>query len=164
MDYRFRPITKICAGTGKPLVPGAVCYSVLIEKEGQQERLDFSEEGWQGIPEGALGHWRCNVPLPETQPASVTDPEVLLKTLEQLVESPNPAQEKLCYVISLSLLQKRRLRLDGTQQVDDVEFLELSGSRGEGPFLIRDQQLSESEISELRQALAHQINTGWEAA
>lgn len=157
-------MTKTCAGTGKPLAPGSQCYSVLVERNGQQERLDYSAEGWKGLPADAVGFWRCRVPSVDARGATVTDPEILLKYLEQMAESPNPLQEKLCYVLALSLLQKRRLKLDGTQQRDDVDLLELSGSRGEGPFLVRDQQLSESEISELRRALDQQLQSGWEAA
>ncbi len=164
MEYRFRPITKTCAGTGKPLVPGAMCYSVLVERNGQQERLDFSDEGWQGIPDDAVGFWRCQVPAAEGQSQTITDPEVLLKHFEILTESPNPMQEKLAYVLALSLLQKRRLKLDGTTSVDGVEFLELSGTRGEGPYLIRDQQLSAQDISEARRAIDQQLLSNWDAA
>ncbi|HWL10910.1 MAG TPA: hypothetical protein VNQ76_21055 [Planctomicrobium sp.] len=164
MEYRFRPITKICAGTGKPLVPGALCYSVLVDRDGQQERLDFSVEGWQGVPENTVGFWRCHVPAADVSAQTVTDPEVLLKYFEMLTESPNKMQEKLAYALALSLLQKRRLKLDGTKTVDDVEFLELSGTRGEGPYLVRDQQLSAEEISESRRAIDQQLLTNWEAA
>ena len=164
MEYRFRPITKTCAGTGKPLVPGAMCYSVLVERAGQQERLDFSEEGWEGMPADAVGFWRCQVPTPQHEQRKVTDPEVLFKFFEQLIESPNPLQEKLAYVLALTLLQKRRLKLDGSTHLDDIEYLELSGSRGEGPYQLRDQQLSATEISELRAVLDQQLLTHWEAA
>jgi hypothetical protein len=164
MDYRFRPISKTCAGTGEPLVPGSVCYSVLIEKNGQQERLDFSEAGWKGLPENAVGFWKCRVPVPAARQVSTSDPETLLRYFEQLTEGQNPQQEKLCYVLALYLLQRRRLRLDGAHERDGVEYLELSGSRGEGPWEIRDQHISEAEMAQLRVILDHQLSTQWEAA
>jgi len=164
MEYRFRPITKVCAGTGKPLVPGRICYSVLVERHGQQERLDFSEEGWTGVPEGSVGFWRCQVPAATGPSPALSDPEALLSYFEQLTESPNAMQEKLAYVLALSLLQKRRLVLNGSSDVGGIEYLELAGSRGEGPYLVRDQQLSAEEIAELRRAVDQQLIANWEAA
>lgn len=105
------------------------------------------------MPEGAVGCWQCVVPVPETRQVATTDPEVLLKHFEQLVEDPNLHQARMCYVLALYLLQRRRLRLDGTRSEDAREWLQLSGSRGEGPFEILDQKLSETEIAQLRAAL-----------
>ncbi|MCA8995985.1 MAG: hypothetical protein KDA80_03345 [Planctomycetaceae bacterium] len=164
MDYRFRSMSKTCAKTGRPLEPGSTCYSVLIEKNGEFQRQDFSQEGWDGLPEEAIGFWKCKVPLPEAKDAATVDPEALMQYFEQLQESPNQQQERLLYVLALFLLQRRRLRLDGSATLDDVEYLQLSGSRGEGPFEVRDQKLSQEEISELTAALNHQLTIGWEAA
>ncbi|WP_437226992.1 hypothetical protein SH661x_000118 [Planctomicrobium sp. SH661] len=145
-------------------MPGALCYSVLVERHGQQERLDYSAEGWTGLPEDAVGFWKCHVPIPAARQVATTDAETLLKYFEQLVEASNPQQEKMCFVLALYLLQRRRLRLDGSHERDGVEFLELSGSRGEGPFEVRDQQLSEAEMTQLRLALDQQLTAGGEAA
>ena len=164
MDYRFKPISKTCAATGEPLVPGSVCYSVLIEIDGQQERRDYSEQGWDGLPENSVGFWKCHVPTPEQKNASTIDPESLLQYFEQIVEETNPQQQKICYVVALYLLQRRRLRLDGSRTEDHAEYLLLSGSRGEGPFEVRDQQLPQDEIQELQQALNQQLTTEWNAA
>lgn len=164
MDYRFKPISKTCAGTGQPLIPRAVCYSALVEVDGVLERLDFSEEGWNGLPENGVGYWKCVVPDQEPRQAATTDPETLMNYFEQLVEDSNPQQEKICYVVALYLLQKRRLRLDGAMTKDDQEYLMLSGSRGEGPFEVRDQQLPKDEITELQGLLNQQLTTEWNAA
>ncbi|WP_437203937.1 hypothetical protein [Planctomicrobium sp. SH664] len=164
LDYRFKPISKVCAKTGAPLIPGAVCYSVLVIKDGEFERLDFSEAGWQGLPSEAVGYWQCIVPTPAPRQAATTDAETLLRYFEQLIEAANPQQEKLAYVLALFLLQKRRLKLDGSRVDDEGEFLQLSGSRGEGPYEVRDQQLSSEEMAALRQALDQQLTTSWEAA
>lgn len=164
MDYRFKPISKTCAGTGEPLVPGSECYSALVDRNGVLERLDFSSTGWQGLPPNGIGYWKCTVPEPEQQHAAVTDPETLLSYFEQLLEAPNAQQERLAYVLALLLLQRRRLQLDSSVQRDQVEYLQLSGSRGEGPFEVRDQQLSQAEISQLQSLLNQQLLSEWNAA
>jgi hypothetical protein len=93
----------------------------------------------------------------------VLDPTALLSYFEQLVEDGNPAHDRLRYVLALFLLQKRRLRLDGSRIDGDVEYLQLSGSRGEGPYEIPDQQLAETEIRELQAELNHSLAGGLKA-
>jgi hypothetical protein len=157
VDYHFRPIGRTCAATGSPLVPGERAYSVVVEQNGELVRQDYSPSGWRGPPPGALGQWRCTVPHPETKAGTGPDPDALLSYFEQLAEDANPAHNKLRYVLALFLLQKRRLRLDGSRVDADGEFLQLSGSRGEGPYEIRDQQLAEAEIKELQAELNQHV-------
>lgn len=153
MDYHLKPIGKTCAATEALLEPGTLVHSVLIEKENETVRLDFSAEEWTGPPEGAIGHWRCIVPFPEVEKSRPLDPDSLLEHFEKMLEDANPAQEQLCYVIALLLMQKRRLLLEGTRYDGEIAFLQFIGQRGEGPFDVRDQQLSGEEIAALQSTL-----------
>lgn len=164
VEYHFRPLGKTCAATGNPLQPGTVVQSVLFERHGQFERLDFSVAGWTGMPGGALARWRCRVPEPVRQSQAPLDPESLLSYFEQLVEDANPAHDKLRYVLALFLLQRRRLKLDGSRHDGERDLLQVSGSRGEGPYEIVDQQLAEAEIRQLQGEIAQLMNTEWKAA
>ena len=164
MEYHFRPLGKTCAGTGGPLEPGTIVESVLIERQGHFERLDFSPGGWTGMPGEALARWRCRVPIPQKQTETQLDPDALLSYFEQLVEDANPAHDQLRYVLALFLLQKRRLRLDGSRTDDDGDVLELSGSRGEGPYEIANQQLAETEIKALQAEISQLMTSEWNAA
>ncbi|HID24123.1 MAG TPA: hypothetical protein EYP14_17215 [Planctomycetaceae bacterium] len=161
MDYHLKPVGKTCAATGHELVPGSVCHSVLVEREGKLVRLDFSPEGWSGPPEGTVAHWKCRVPEPQGDRPQPLDTEGLMRYFEQLVEDADPSQEKFCYVLALLLLQKKRLKLEGSRVEDDVEYIELSGKHGEGPYSVRDQQLSDEEIREVQEALTKQLTTEW---
>lgn len=157
MDYQVKPVGKYCVSTGEPFSPGDLCHSVLIEDRGDMIRHDYSVDGWPGQPpEECLAHWQTVIPQPETddQPKPL-DTESLFEFFEQMIEDANPAQEKIKYVVSLLLMQKKRLKLDRS---DDGEMsLRLTGSQGEGPYLIRDQQLSENEIQQLQQELTTAI-------
>lgn len=159
MEYHVKPIGKVCAATGAPLEPGSIVYSVLVEQEGETLRLDYRPESWEGPPEGMIGQWRAVVPFPEDDKPKPLDAHGLLEHFQQMLEDANPAQEKLCYVMALLLLQKRRLTLDGTRVDGDVAYLELSGSRGEGPFEVRDQQLTADEVTSLQAHLTAEIKT-----
>ncbi|MBW3541577.1 MAG: hypothetical protein KY476_15015 [Planctomycetes bacterium] len=153
MDYRLRPIGRTCAASGEPLPPGSRCVSALVERDGELVRLDFAEAHWSGPPEGTIGHWRSRASdagAPGSQPL---DPDSLMEHFERLCEEDVPATEKLRYVLALLLLQKKRLKLEGSRTIDDDDWFELIGTRAEGPFLIRDQQLNAAEIEELQQRL-----------
>jgi hypothetical protein len=104
------------------------------------------------------------VPVPETSGAKAIDPEALLGYFEQLIEDANPAQEKLAYVVALFLLQRRRLKLEGARMDGELSCLQLSGSRGEGPWEIRDQQLADEEVKRLQAEMHHCLQAEWNAA
>lgn len=157
MDYHLKPIGKTCAGTGEPLEPGSTCHSVLVERDGQMFRLDYSEEGWDGPPEDSLGEWLAIVPPDDPKPKTI-DTESLMRYFEQLCEEPNPAHDRMRYVLALLLLQKRRLRLEGDRTDEDGNaFLQVIGSKSEGPFEVADQELDEQEIAHLQAALNAQL-------
>jgi hypothetical protein len=146
MNYRVKGIGKTCAATGRPLAPGSMCHSVLVERDGETRRLDYSPEGWTHPPEGTIGYWRCTVPESNARAKQPLDTATLFRFFESLGEECNEAHEHYRYVSALVLLQKRRLRLEGSQDAGGVTYLELVGSTGEGPYLLRDWQLSAEEI------------------
>lgn len=152
-DYNVKPIGRTCAATGEELVPGSLCHSVLVESNGELSRLDFSEAGWVPPPAGLVAHWRCEVPKPTASAKKSLDVDDLMRQLEQLNEEASPSHDKFRYVLALLLLQRRRLRLDGTKTIDEQEFLEVTGTRGEGTFLVPDQQLNDTEVQELQNAV-----------
>jgi hypothetical protein len=157
MDYQLKPLGKTCSQTGKPLDPGEVCYSAVVEKGSEWVRLDFSAGAWAGPPEGALGYWRARAPARDQTRKRVLDPDALLRQFELLSEDANPGREKFRYVLALLLVQRRRLRITQTRSDADGAILELSGMAAEGPFEVRDHQLEESEIAALQQELETSI-------
>jgi hypothetical protein len=169
MEYHLKPIGKVCAATANELVPGTVCHSVVVGGDEDEDggggggmiRLDFSEEGWSGPPEGTIGYWKSIVPDSTKPKNKPLDPDALMNYFEQIYEDANPAQEKFGYVLSLMLLQKRRLRLDGSRYEGETEYLELSGSRGEGPFTVRNSNLSDDEIVEFQSSLNSHLDSEW---
>ena len=160
MDYQFKPLGKKCAGTGAELPPGSVCYSVLVEEAGELVRLDYSKEGWKGPPPGAFGTWQTTVPRRAEVKRAPLDPAALLTCFEQMTEEANPAQEKLRYILALLLLQKKQLRLEGSRQEGEEEYLQLAGSQG-GAYEVRELQLTDDELQELQQQLTAHLMAEW---
>ena len=163
MDYHLKPLGKTCAATGKPLAPGSVCHSVLVEREGTLVRLDFSTEGWIGPPQGHLGHWTVDVPAAADPKTIRLDPEAALRYFEQLSEEASPIHERTRYALALVLLQQRKLKLENVRFQDEDEVLELSGVHGEGNFEVRNYRLEDAEMQRLQLDLKTQLATEWQA-
>lgn len=161
MDYHIKPAARACAATGRKFAPGETCHSVLVERQGQLVRLDYAEEAWSGPPEDSLGDW-ITVVTDETARSPALDTDRLFGYFEQLCEDANPARDRLRYVLALLLLQKRRLRLEGTHRDDDDnEYLDLIGSKSEGPYEVPDQSLTDDEIAQLQASLKQQLEDEW---
>jgi len=161
VDYHIKPAARVCAATGRSFQAGEQCHSVLVERDGQLLRLDYAADAWHGPPEDSLGDWITIVP-DDGAKSPTLDTESLFRYFEQLCEDANPAHDKLRYVLALLLLQKRRLRLEGTHRdEDDNDFLDLIGSKSEGPYEVLDQSLDEDEIAQLQASLNHQLEEEW---
>ncbi len=152
-EYNVKPVGRTCAGTGQELVPGSLCHSVLVEKDGDLLLLDYSEAGWTQPPHGLLAHWRCEVPEAVAPVKKSFDVDDLMRQFEQLSDEASPAQDKFRYVLALLLVRRRRLKLDRTKVIDDQEFLEVTGARGEGTFLVPVQHLEDAEVQQLQGAV-----------
>lgn len=150
MDYSLKPLSKQCCVTGQLLTPGSLCYSVLIEKNGRYERVDYSPEAWAGVPEGSLGVWRTRVPEPEVKAHPLQDLNQLFDIFASLVENANEPQKKMRYVLALWLVRKKRLIHDDTRETADGKLLVLNGTQGEGPFEILEEELTEFEMARLQ--------------
>ncbi|MGC1274258.1 MAG: hypothetical protein WBC44_11170 [Planctomycetaceae bacterium] len=159
MEYSFKPIGRVCAATGVELTPGTSCRSALVERDGRFGRLDYLATAWPGAPAGAIGHWRCRVPLPATPQVRQLNPDELMAQFERLEEAGHEQVRRLRYVLALLLLQRKRLQLEDSRSEDGIDLLVLIGTKGEGPFEVRDEQLDADEIAEIQRALLAQIAT-----
>lgn len=164
MEYQFRPLGKKCAATGAELVPGSVVHSVLVQRDGDLVRLDYSPEGWTEPPEGALASWVCSVPLVAVNRNALLEPQRLQGLFDELTEEYQPANERMRYVLALWLLQKKRLRLEGSRATDDeedAEFLQLVGASGEGLYEVQDFRLSAEEMKAAQEQVYARLAAGW---
>jgi len=163
MEYHLRPLGKTCAATGQELRPGSVCHSVLVDRDGDLVRLDFSEEGWTTPPEGTVAQWKCVVPAPVEVKRKLFDADALMSYFDQLTAEADPLNEKLRYILAILLLRKRRLKLDDSRWEANAEFLQLTSTQGEGTYEVRDLQLSEEELAELQETLNAHLAAEWSA-
>lgn len=133
-----------------------MCRSALVERNGRFERLDFALSAWNAVPDGTIGHWRSRVPQSNGPQARRLDADELMQQFERLEDSGHEQVRRLRYVLALLLLQKKRMDLEGTRSEDENDFLILVGTKGEGPFEVRDERLSPDEIAAVQRELMTQ--------
>lgn len=161
VEYQFRPIGKKCAATGEDLVAGSVCHSAIVDTNGELARLDFSEKGWKGPPEGAIGVWKCIVPRAAEMRHEPLDTTALMTCFEQLTEEASPGREGLRYILALLLMKKRRLKLEGSRIDGDDEYLQLAGAQGEGSWEVRDLHPTDEEVLQWQRELNVYLASEW---
>lgn len=108
-DFKVSRCSRRCYALERPLRPGEVFYSVVIEAEdGQLKRRDYSAEAWKEPPEGALGWWKAKMPEAGQRKLVLAPDPVLIDLLGQLAADPERAE--LAYLLSLLLLRRRVVR------------------------------------------------------
>ena len=159
----------MCAATGEPLEPGAVCVTALCEHEHDEgfDRKDFSEAAWEAgaRPERLFSYWRSTVPEPSEKKRVFVDDEVLMQIFERLAHDDRPQRIAFRFVLALVLLRKRKLRMVG-RSIDgerEVWLFSPKASRlgdkqrlsDESPAIeVINPQLTDDDVAELTSQLA----------
>jgi hypothetical protein len=151
-DFEFQRCTRRCAKTGAELRPGQPFYSVLVERGGQIVRIDYSEQGWEGAPEDALGWWKSQIPAPDAQKIHWAPNDVMLHYFEQLEGQPN--KEDVRYVLTLLMIRRRLLRLDATEtNAEGREVLVLFCPRNEQQYQVPISSPTEERVTAIQEEL-----------
>ncbi len=152
-EYKVGRCTRTCFLQQRPLREGETYYSVIIQEDEEFQRRDYSAEAWEGPPENATGHWKCRMPRSEERKLVLAPKEVLIDLLRQMEHFPNKAKPR--YLLALTMLRKRILRLASGDENDDrrgsvlrVQVVE-DGSMIDVPICT----ISRSETDELLQQL-----------
>jgi len=114
IDYEVQRCTRHCAVTGRELQPGETFYSTLSAAGAQVVRNDYSQESWQGPPEGILGWWKSHMPARDAKKMHWAPNDVMLDLLETLESQPD--KQDLRYVLALLLIRRRVVRLEETER------------------------------------------------
>ena len=116
IDFEVQRCTRQCAKTQREFEPGETFYSALISEGAEVVRRDFSEQAWDEPPENAIGWWKSQMPEPNAKRLNWAPNDVMLHYFEQL--EGDPAKRDVRYVLSLLMIRRRVVRLEGTETDD----------------------------------------------
>ena len=153
IDYEVQRCTRHCAVTGRELQPGETFYSTLSAAGAQVVRNDYSQEGWQGPPEGILGWWKSHMPERDAKKMHWAPNDVMLDLLETLESQPD--KQDLRYVLALLLIRRRVVRLEDTEHEEfSREVSVLYCPRREATYRVATIMPSEQRTTEIQEELA----------
>lgn len=153
IDYEVQRCTRHCAGTGRELQPGEVFYSTLTAEGAEVVRRDYSQEAWQGPPEGTMGWWKSHMPERNAKKLHWAPNDVMLELLESLESQPDKMDMR--YVLALLLIRRRVVRLEETER--DAMGRETSAlycPRRETTYHVVTAMPNEQRTAEIQQELA----------
>lgn len=143
-----RPVGR-CSVSGREFVEGEPFHSALFETPQGFERRDYSEECWQGPPEGSLCCFQTRLPKREEKRRTFVDDEALLTFFVRLAECEEEAKQRFRFALSLILLRKRLLKYERTIREGEREFWEMRLVRDKTLHKVFNPVLSDAEIQEL---------------
>jgi hypothetical protein len=160
VDYQIQPSTRRCVVTGRELMPGERCYSVLLEEGGKLVRKDYSPEAWQGPPAGAFSFWVGRVTQPQGKRRLPIDDDLLLDCFGRLEGQTEPNKISFRYVLALLLMRRRRFQFEEARSTDHGEVLVLRCTRSGARHEVPNPGLSDDEMAAVQADVFQAL--GWE--
>ncbi|MGW8258063.1 MAG: hypothetical protein ACWGMZ_11295, partial [Thermoguttaceae bacterium] len=85
-------------------------YSAIFEEGADLKRLDYSQAAWKGLPEGAIGFWKSQVPDKKNRNKRWAPSDVMLHFFDELEQQGD--KQDIRYVLTLLLIRRRVFRLE----------------------------------------------------
>jgi hypothetical protein len=153
-QWEVEPTTGRCAVTGRTLEEGEEFYTVLFEDGDSFRRVDYSLDGWQGIPEGSYCHFKSRMPVKERRKKLLVDNELLINFFTRLAEEAEPVRVQFRFVLALILMRKRLLRYEGSTVEGGVETWDLVQAGEQSRHRVVNPRLTDDQIEGVSKQLS----------
>lgn len=155
-QYDFRRGGKKCSASDRPLEPGEIYWSALVElPDGQMSRVDFAADTWEGPGDDCIGFWKQQIPDLDTGKVYWAPRSVLLAYFKHQLEKEN---SETAYVMSLLLVQKRILYLKDTIDTEEQGTVSiLVDRRNSEVFEIPDVDVDDALVQKIQDELAEHL-------
>ena len=151
-DFQIQNSSPECHSSQHRFAPGEVFYSVLLTAGADVIRHDFCQNAWEGPPEGTIGWWKSTMPDDEQNKLNLAPKEVMLQYFEQLHATPE--SQDMAYVLSLLMVRKRIMRLNGSEEDEQGnELMVLSEPKSEKEYKVPVTQPTVAQVESLQQQL-----------
>lgn len=152
-DWEVERTSGRCAVSGREFAEGEEFYAVLVDRDGQFERLDYSLACWDGPPAGAYCFWKSRVAQREKKRRLLVDDEVLVSFFCRLADEDEPIKVQFRFVLALILMRKRLLKYERTVREQDSEIWLMRLKSRDELHRVVNPQLGEDQIGAVSQQL-----------
>jgi len=151
-DWKIEKRKGACEGCAKPIVPEQDYFAALFDGGSQFVRREFCAACWPAQQASAFfSCWKARTPPPDGGPKRA-DTGATEETFARLVAegSAEPARQRLAFLLSLILLQRRRLKLLDTVTCDGREVLRFERSEDKSTVEIVNPGIPDNELDSLK--------------
>lgn len=159
MDYQIQPNSRRCAVTGREMQPGERFYSALLDEECKFIRKDYSQEAWQGPPNGAVSFWTGHVSAATDKLKPRFDDDLLEDCFQRLEGQTEPSRVNFRYVVALLLMRRRRLRFENSVMEAGIEKMLMRCLRTGARHQVVNPRLSDDEMAQVQDEVFNVL--GW---
>jgi hypothetical protein len=147
-DYEIQGPTRVCAATGRELLPGDRFYGVLTEDGGKFVRRDYAADAWPGPPTGALAYWSGRVPAADKPRKPVVNDDLLLDCFDRLKDSADPDGLNFRYVAALLLMRRKRFKFEDVfRDPAGRDVMLVRDARGGAVHQVIDPRLTDDQVA-----------------
>lgn len=104
-----------CSGTGEEFAVGQEYYSALVQTDEGFQRRDYSVAFWDERKPKVFCYWKTKMPDPQDKRKIFIDVEMLLAFFERLAEETETERVNFRFVLTLILMQKRKLKYESSE-------------------------------------------------
>ena len=152
-EWNIRSRGEVCAGTGEAFSDGDTVVSRLVFDEEGYRREDYSEGQWtEALKDASVSVWRSVYHPPAPPPEEPLKKETAESLLRQLMETDDPANGNVIYILAVMLERRRILVERDVHQREDGGKTRFYEHRKSGEtFLVPDPDLKLSELAQVQQ-------------
>ncbi len=149
-----------CVKTERVLAEGESYYVVLFEEGESFHRENYSEEAWDGVPDGAYCHFKTRVPIKETSNRKrvFIDDEALVAFFVRLANDEQLIRQQFRFVLALIMMRKRLVKYEETCFEGDQEFWQMRLMKDKSTHKVLNPRLTDEDterVSEQLGAILH---------
>jgi len=151
-DWKIEKRKGACETCGKAFAVRQAFFAALVDTGPAFVRHEFCEACWPSQdPARFFSCWKTSMPAPEDGPKRA-DVEAAEDTFDRLIRepAPDPARQRLAFLLSLLLLQRRRLKLLETVTRDGREVLRFERTEDRAVVEVANPGIPETELASLK--------------
>ncbi len=153
VDYRIDKAAGRCMKTDVEIAQGETYYAVLFEDGESFRREEYSEQAWEGPPEGAYCHFKTRMPVKTKKRRLLVDDEVLVDFFRRLNDETELVRLQFRFVLALILMRKRLLKYEETERDGDTEHWLMRLGKEEAVYKVLNPRLTDEEIERVSKEL-----------
>lgn len=152
-DWEIKKTVGQCCGTGEEFSIGQEYFAALVVTAEGFERRDYSIEYWTDNKPEIYCFWKTKMGDPNEKKKMFIDDDMLMAFFDRLAEETDQEKIDFRFVLTLILMQKRKLKYNSSEIRDGVEVWQMRVAGQGRDVEVINPQLTEDQIEQLSEQM-----------